>query len=87
MNRTQFPLWLFPLPLLGQLPQSQLHVAASSHPHYQIPMTKNSCFDVFFRGSWLKTLIIFLKPFFLGAHKRVFHLAMLLPESSDFNLH
>ena len=58
-------MWLFPLSLLGQLPHSQLYVAASCHPDYQISMTENSCFNFFFCGSSLKKLIIFLKPFFL----------------------
>ena len=57
--------WLFPLSLLRQVPHSQLYVAASCHPDYQISMTENSSFDLFFRGSSLKTLLIFLKPVFL----------------------
>ena len=64
MNRIQFLLWLFPLSLLGQVPHSPLYVAISGHADYQISMTENSRFNFFFRGSSLKTLIIFLKSFF-----------------------
>ena len=82
---------LFSLLLLGQVLHSQLYVAASCHPDYQISMTENSCFNFFFRRSSLKTLIIFLNlPFqslYLRVSQKFFHLEMLLPESSDFLFH